>query len=60
MPGDELEGAAKGGDVTGAGFEAAVAGADEPGWAGAVIVFCWGRRFPAAGVIVFRWGRYAT
>jgi hypothetical protein len=46
--------------VTGAGFEAAVAGADEPAWAGAMIVFRWGRRFPAAGVIVFQWGHYST
>jgi DNA-binding MarR family transcriptional regulator len=43
-----------------AGCEAAVAGADEPAWAGAMIVSRWGRRFPAARITVFRYGRYTT
>ena len=42
------------------GFEAAVEDADEPAWAGAMMVFRWGPRFPAAGVMVFRWGHPAT
>jgi hypothetical protein len=31
--------------VTGAGFEAAVAGVNEPAWAGAMTVFRWGGGF---------------
>jgi hypothetical protein len=44
----------------GAGCEAAVAGVGEPVWAGAMVVWSWGPRFPAARVIVFRCGRYTT
>jgi hypothetical protein len=40
--------------VAGAGYEAAVADADEPVWAGAVIVFFSGPRFAAACVSGFR------